>query len=80
MLVLTRKQQQEIQVGGTIKITVLKIKGQTVRLGIEAPQSVRVMRGELAEIVTSFDEEDGDELALEADSEENAETEFCCSP
>jgi carbon storage regulator CsrA len=47
MLVLSRKQQQEIIVGDNVKITVLKIKGNTVRLGIEAPRDVRVVRGEL---------------------------------
>ena len=47
MLVLTRKLNQEIQIGDNVKITVLKIKGNTVRLGIEAPRNVRVVRGEL---------------------------------
>ena len=47
MLVLSRKQQQEIMVGQDIRITVLKIKGNTVRLGIDAPRDVRVVRGEL---------------------------------
>jgi carbon storage regulator CsrA len=49
MLVLTRKQQQRIQIGDNITITILKVKGQTVRVGIEAPDEVRVLRGELAE-------------------------------
>lgn len=47
MLVLSRKQQQEIVIGDDIKVTVLKVKGNTVRLGIEAPRDVRVIRGEL---------------------------------
>lgn len=47
MLVLSRKQQQDIYIGDDIKITVLKVKGNTVRLGIEAPRDIRVMRGEL---------------------------------
>ena len=47
MLVLSRKQQQELFIGENVKITVLKIKGNTVRLGIEAPRDVRVVRGEL---------------------------------
>jgi carbon storage regulator CsrA len=48
MLVLSRKQDQEIVIGDGIKITVLKIKGNTIRLGIEAPRDVKVIRGELA--------------------------------
>ena len=47
MLVLSRKQQQDIVIGDDVKITVLKVKGNTVRLGIEAPKNVRVIRGEL---------------------------------
>lgn len=47
MLVLSRKLNQEIVIGDNVKITVLKIKGNTVRLGIEAPRNVRVIRGEL---------------------------------
>lgn len=47
MLVLSRKLKQEILIGENIKITVLKIKGNTVRLGIEAPRDVHVLRGEI---------------------------------
>jgi carbon storage regulator CsrA len=47
MLVLTRKANQQIQIGENIVITVLQIKGNSVRLGIEAPRDVRVVRGEL---------------------------------
>lgn len=47
MLVLSRKQQEEILIGNDVKITVLKVKGNTVRLGIEAPRDIRVVRGEL---------------------------------
>ena len=46
MLVLTRKQNEKIKIGDDIVVSVLKIKGNTVRLGIEAPKEVRVVRGE----------------------------------
>jgi carbon storage regulator CsrA len=48
MLVLTRKVQEQIQVGNDITITIIRVKGQSVRVGIEAPRDVRVMRSELA--------------------------------
>ncbi|MEM8947217.1 MAG: carbon storage regulator [Planctomycetota bacterium] len=48
MLVLTRKQSEKIQIGNNITITVIRLKGKSVRLGIEAPNSVSVLRGELA--------------------------------
>src|SRR6476659_2845670 len=47
MLVLTRKLQQQIKIGEQITVTILKLKGNTVRVGIDAPRDVRVVRGEL---------------------------------
>jgi len=48
MLVLTRKQNEKIRIGDSIVITVVKMKGKAVRLGIEAPSEVNILRGELA--------------------------------
>lgn len=48
MLVLTRKQGEVIQIGESITITVLRMKGKSVRLGIKAPHDFNVIRGELA--------------------------------
>jgi carbon storage regulator CsrA len=48
MLVLTRKYQEKIRIGDNITITVLRTKGKAVRLGIEAPTDISVLRGELA--------------------------------
>jgi carbon storage regulator CsrA len=47
MLVLTRKQKESIKIGDSIVITILRVQGQSVRVGIEAPREVRVVRGEL---------------------------------
>lgn len=47
MLVLTRKQKESIKIGDSITITILRVQGQSVRIGIEAPREVRVVRGEL---------------------------------
>ena len=47
MLVLTRKISQQIQIGDGVVITILQVKGNAVRVGIEAPREVRVVRGEL---------------------------------
>lgn len=49
MLVLTRKAKQQIQVGENIVITILQVRGQAVRVGIEAPREVRVLRNEIAD-------------------------------
>lgn len=47
MLVLTRKPKEEIRIGNNITITIVRIKGQTVRVGINAPRDIRVIRSEL---------------------------------
>ncbi len=49
MLVLSRKLKQAIIMSGGIRITVVGIRGTQVRLGIEAPDSVGIMREELCE-------------------------------
>lgn len=48
MLVLSRKLNQSIVLGDNIKIEVLKISGNTVRIGVQAPDDVKILRGELA--------------------------------
>lgn len=47
MLVLTRKPAEMIRIGEDIVIKVIKTGKGTVKIGIEAPAHVRVMRGEL---------------------------------
>lgn len=47
MLVLTRKTDERIHVGNDIVITVVRVSGNRVSLGIEAPAGVRVLREEL---------------------------------
>jgi carbon storage regulator len=49
MLVLSRKEGQRVHVGNDTTITITKIKGNVVRIGIEAPGHVAVLRGELAD-------------------------------
>ena len=48
MLVLTRKEGETIVIDGQIKITVVRTRGRAIRLAIEAPRDMRVLRGELA--------------------------------
>jgi carbon storage regulator CsrA len=48
MLVLTRKQGEKIRIGDDVVITVVRTRGKTVRLGIQAPAHVPVLRGEIA--------------------------------
>jgi len=48
MLVLTRKPDQMIEIDQRITIKVLRVKGKSVRIGIEAPQDVAIRRSELS--------------------------------
>ena len=47
MLVLSRKESQRIQVGESIVLTIVRVNGDRVRVGIEAPADVLVRRCEL---------------------------------
>ena len=47
MLVLSRKETQRIRVGDSIIVTIVKVAGDKVRVGIEAPSDVLVLRDEL---------------------------------
>lgn len=47
MLVLTRKLGEKIRIGDSITLTVVEVDRGKVRIGIEAPKDVRVMRDEL---------------------------------
>jgi carbon storage regulator len=51
MLVLTRKQGERIRIGDDVVITVVRTKGKAVRLGIQAPAHVPVLRGEIADAI-----------------------------
>ena len=48
MLVLSRKVNEKIVIDGDIAVTVVKIEGGQVRLGIEAPDNIKVFREEIA--------------------------------
>jgi carbon storage regulator len=47
MLVLSRKKNERIHIGGGVVITVVRVDGDKVRLGIDAPKEISVLREEL---------------------------------
>ena len=51
MLILTRKKDEAIRLGEDIRIVLVQIKGGQVRIGIECPSTIRVLREELYEAV-----------------------------
>lgn len=51
MLVLSRKRDESIMIGDDVVITIVDIRGDKVRLGIEAPQAIPVHRQEVYEAI-----------------------------
>ncbi len=58
MLVLSRKQGEQIKIGQGITVTVLGVRGGVVKVGIDAPPHLRILRGELTEWINSALQED----------------------
>ena len=74
MLVLTRKQKEVIKIGDNITVTIMRVHGQTVRVGIEAPRDVRVMRGELLARDAALDSTSAEDSTINATAEIETET------
>lgn len=47
MLVLSRKPGESLLIGGGIRIKIVSVRGQQIRVGVEAPDHVRIIREEL---------------------------------
>jgi carbon storage regulator len=57
MLVLSRKQKESIFINDNVVVTVLRIRGDQVKIGIEAPSDVPVHRKEIFEKIRGLDAE-----------------------
>jgi carbon storage regulator len=64
MLILTRRVSESVIIGDNVKVTVLGVKGNQVRLGIDAPKTVSVHREEIYQRIQ--DEGEGGEGAEES--------------
>ncbi|HWL22212.1 MAG TPA: carbon storage regulator CsrA [Ureibacillus sp.] len=53
MLVLSRKVGETIWIGEDVEIVISEVKGEQVKIGIRAPRSVEVIRGELRQEISS---------------------------
>lgn len=51
MLILSRKVNEKIIIGGEIAVSIIDIRGDQVRLGVEAPRTVKVFRQEVFEAI-----------------------------
>jgi carbon storage regulator len=51
MLILSRKTNEKIMIGDDISITVIEIRGDQIRVGVDAPKHVKVYRQEVFDLV-----------------------------
>ena len=68
MLVLSRKKNESIVINNDITIVVVEIRGDKVRLGVEAPKEVPVHRREVYDAIRRNESSSPDKAASEADS------------
>ncbi len=68
MLVLSRQRDESIFIGDNIKITVVDIRGDKVRLGIEAPTEIPVHRQEVYEAIQRENARDRDPAPLKTEA------------
>jgi len=65
MLILTRRIGETIMIGDDVSVTVLRIKGSQVRIGVKAPRNVSVQREEISDRIKSALADAADEEASE---------------
>lgn len=65
MLVLSRKKREVLVIGESIRITVVDIRGDKVRLGIDAPREVRVHREEIQKLIAAGKVQPASELVTD---------------
>ncbi len=67
MLILSRKVDEKIKIGSDITLTIIEVKGDQVKVGVEAPKNVKVFRQEVFE---EIQKENKDAAAASTISEE----------
>ncbi len=73
MLILTRRVGETVMIGDEVAVTVLRVKGNQVRLGVNAPKSVSVQREEIFQrIKREGDSTQGAESTVESEEPESA--------
>lgn len=64
MLVLTRKIGERIVIGDNIAVTVVDVKGDNIRLAIDAPKEVKIYRGEIYDAIVAENKQAASPVSL----------------
>ncbi len=65
MLALTRKVGERIVIGDNIVLTIVDIKGDSIRLGIDAPKEIKIYRGEIYDTIVAENQQSAQTVALD---------------
>ncbi len=65
MLVISRKENQKIKIGDNIEIIIVEIGKNQVKIGIEAPKSIKILRSELIEEITKENKKANKDISIE---------------
>jgi carbon storage regulator len=79
MLVLSRKKGEGLRIGNNITITIVEVRGDKVRIGIDAPRDVAVHRNEVAEAIAKALLADG-EVTRNVSAHSESSPEVATSP
>jgi carbon storage regulator len=66
MLILTRRVGETVMIGNDVTVTVLGVKGNQVRIGVNAPKDVAVHREEIYERIKREEDQDGSTPSMDA--------------
>lgn len=80
MLILSRKPNQSIRIGAEITVNIVRIRGNTIQLGIDAPKDIHILRSELADKVDASpravpDKDKGEGSEMEQNYEPDSDSE-----
>ncbi|WP_371362984.1 Translational regulator CsrA [Sporomusa rhizae] len=66
MLALTRKIGERIVIGDNITVTIVDIKGDSIRIGVDAPKEVKIYRGEIYDAIVAENKQSAKSIDLSA--------------